>query len=149
VLGAFPLALILARTFDRFFLRHNPSVQFRRDAVGWLSLALLRRSQEERYGLEMRTPSMKTVTLTFQELFLLAGTRTILGEGVALLVAKRLNDPQRETAGVVLTAIGLLTTVPRALEILGKANAPMSSPPIPLRSVTAAWPVGKHTARRD
>jgi hypothetical protein len=65
---------------------------------------------------------MNTVTLTFPELFLLVGTRALLGAGVALLIAKRLTDEQRETAGTVLVGIGLLTTVPLALEVFGKAK---------------------------
>jgi len=66
---------------------------------------------------------MKTVTLTIPELFLLVGTRALLGAGVALLIAKRLTDQQRETAGTVLVGIGLLTTVPLAFEVFGKAKA--------------------------
>ena len=65
---------------------------------------------------------MKTVTLTFPELFLLVGTRAMLGAGIALLLARRLSDAQRETAGTLLTAIGLLTTVPLAFEVLGKST---------------------------
>jgi hypothetical protein len=65
---------------------------------------------------------MKTVTLTFPELLLLAGTRALLGAGIALLVSRRLSDPQRETAGVVLTAVGVLTTIPLAFEVLGKTD---------------------------
>ena len=65
---------------------------------------------------------MKTVTLTFPELALLVGTRAMLGAGIALLIAKRLTDPQRETAGIVLAGVGLLTTVPLAFELLGKSE---------------------------
>ena len=65
---------------------------------------------------------MKTVTFTFPELFLLVGTRAMLGAGIALLLARRLSDEQRETAGTLLTAIGLLTTVPLAFEVLGKST---------------------------
>ena len=65
---------------------------------------------------------MKTVTLTFPELFLLVATRAMLGAGIALLLARRLSDEQRETAGTLLTAIGLLTTVPLAFEVLGKST---------------------------
>ena len=65
---------------------------------------------------------MKTVTLTFPELFLLVGTRAMLGAGIALLLARRLSDEQRETAGTLLTAIGRLTTVPLAFEVLGKST---------------------------
>jgi len=56
-------------------------------------------------------------------LFILVGTRALFGAGVALLIAKRLTDQQRETAGTVLVGIGLLTTVPLALEILGKIKS--------------------------
>jgi len=45
-----------------------------------------------------------------------------LGAGLALLVAGRLSRAQRETAGVVLTVIGLLTTLPLAAEIIGKTE---------------------------
>jgi hypothetical protein len=65
---------------------------------------------------------MRTTTLTFPELILIAATRGMLGAGLALLVAKRLSDQQRETAGTILTAIGLLTTVPLALEAFGKMD---------------------------
>ena len=66
---------------------------------------------------------MKTVALSIPELFLLIGTRVLLGAGVALLIAKRLTDQQRVTAGTVLAGIGLLTTVPLAFEVLGKLKA--------------------------
>jgi hypothetical protein len=65
---------------------------------------------------------MKTVTLTFPELLLLVGTRALLGAGIALLVSKRLSDPQRVTAGLVLTGVGILTTIPLACEVLGKTE---------------------------
>lgn len=65
---------------------------------------------------------MKTTTLTFPELILVAATRAMLGAGVALLISRRLNDEQRETAGVVLTAIGVLTTFPLIVEVFGKSE---------------------------
>jgi len=65
---------------------------------------------------------MKTVTLTFPELLLLVGTRALLGAGVALLLARRLSATERETAGRVLTGIGLLTTVPLLFEVFGKSE---------------------------
>ena len=65
---------------------------------------------------------MRTTTLTFPELILIAATRGMLGAGVALLIAKRLSDEQRETAGIILTLIGVLTTVPLALEAFGKSE---------------------------
>jgi hypothetical protein len=65
---------------------------------------------------------MKTVTLTFPELLLIGGTRALLGAGIALLVAEHLTDSQRETAGLVLAGVGILTTFPLAIEVLGKAR---------------------------
>jgi len=65
---------------------------------------------------------MRTTTLTFPELILIGATRGMLGAGLALLIAKRLSEEQRETAGVILTAIGVLTTVPLALEAFGKST---------------------------
>jgi hypothetical protein len=65
---------------------------------------------------------MKTTTVSLPELFLIAGTRAILGAGVALLISKRLSDQQRETAGAILTAIGALTTIPLAIDVLGKTG---------------------------
>lgn len=65
---------------------------------------------------------MRTTTLTFPELILIAATRGMLGAGIALLIAKRLTEQQRETAGAILTAIGLLTTVPLAIEAFGKSE---------------------------
>jgi hypothetical protein len=71
---------------------------------------------------------MKTTTLTFPELILVAVTRGMLGAGVALLIAKRLTEEQRETAGVILTAVGILTTFPLAIEILGKSKFDENQP---------------------
>jgi hypothetical protein len=65
---------------------------------------------------------MKTTTLTFPELILIATTRGMLGAGLAFLISKHLSDEQRETAGVILTAIGILTTFPLVLEVLGKCE---------------------------
>ena len=55
-------------------------------------------------------------------LILIAATRGMLGAGIALLVSRRLTDQQRETAGIILTAIGILTTFPLAAEALGKST---------------------------
>lgn len=62
---------------------------------------------------------MKTTTLTLPELILVAGTRVLLGAGIALLIADHLTSEQRRTAGIILTAVGALTTVPLALEVRG------------------------------
>jgi hypothetical protein len=70
---------------------------------------------------------MKTTNLTIPELALVAGTRGMLGAGLALLISKRLSESQRETAGIVLTAIGALTTIPLVFEVMGKTQSLPSS----------------------
>jgi hypothetical protein len=63
---------------------------------------------------------MKTVRLTLPEVALLAGTRAALGGGVGLLLGERLKSEQRRAVGWTLLVVGLLTTVPLALAVLGK-----------------------------
>ena len=65
---------------------------------------------------------MKTVTLTLPEIALLAGTRAALGAGVGLLLADKLNLEQRKAVGWTLCGVGLLTTIPLAIEVFGKRN---------------------------
>jgi len=62
---------------------------------------------------------MKTTVLTIPELMLVAGTRVLLGAGLALLVADHLDSRQRRAIGLVLTAVGVITTVPLVLEVRG------------------------------
>ena len=63
---------------------------------------------------------MKTVRLTLPEIALLAGTRAALGAGVGLLLGEKLKPEQRQAVGWTLLALGLLTTIPLALEVFGK-----------------------------
>ena len=66
---------------------------------------------------------MKTVTLTLPEIGLLAGTRAALGAGVGLLLSERLSREQRQAVGWTLLVIGLITTIPLALEVFGKRES--------------------------
>jgi hypothetical protein len=66
---------------------------------------------------------MKTVRLTLPEIALLAGTRAALGAGVGLLLGERLNAEQRQAVGWTLLVVGLLTTIPLALEVFGKRES--------------------------
>jgi hypothetical protein len=66
---------------------------------------------------------MKTVRLTLPEIALLAGTRAVLGAGVGLLVGEKLNAEQRRAVGWALLLVGLLTTIPLALEVFGKRES--------------------------
>jgi len=74
---------------------------------------------------------MKTWTVTFPELALLAGTRALLGAGVAFLISQRLSVCERKTAGLILTGVGVLTTIPLAMELMGR-ESPASEPAAPV-----------------
>jgi hypothetical protein len=54
---------------------------------------------------------MKT-ELTLPQLFMVVGTRGMLGAGLGLLLADRLSDGRRRGIGWTLAAIGVLSTVP-------------------------------------
>jgi hypothetical protein len=69
----------------------------------------------------MREIIMKARNVTLPEIMLIAGTRAALGLGLGLLLADKLNKDQRRAVGWSLFMVGALTTVPLALEILGKS----------------------------
>jgi hypothetical protein len=66
---------------------------------------------------------MKERMITLPELALVAGTRAALGAGLALLLAERLSPEQRRAAGWSLFLVGVLTTIPLAVEVLGRRNS--------------------------
>jgi hypothetical protein len=61
---------------------------------------------------------MKRIELPLPELFGIAATRGMLGAGLALLVGEHLDPHQRRLIGVILTTIGVLSTVPFAYDVL-------------------------------
>ena len=63
---------------------------------------------------------MKKAELTLPEIALIAGTRGMLGAGVGLLLADRLNDDQRKSIGWTLLIVGAISTIPLAIEVLSK-----------------------------
>ena len=67
---------------------------------------------------------MRALEITLPELGLIAGTRGALGAGIGLLLADRLNPDQRRAVGWTLLLVGALTTIPLALEVLGKRPGP-------------------------
>ncbi len=62
----------------------------------------------------------KNLRLTLPELAMIAGTRAALGAGLAFLMADRLPRDRRIAVGWALLTIGALTSVPLALEVLGR-----------------------------
>jgi len=65
---------------------------------------------------------MKTVELRLPELGLVVGTRAMLGAGLALLLAHKLDDETRKGVGWTLVAIGAITTIPLAMLVLGRRS---------------------------
>jgi uncharacterized membrane protein YfcA len=61
---------------------------------------------------------MLSRNITLPELALIAGTRAMAGAGIGLLVAPHLKQEQRRTIGWTLLAVGLLTTIPLAADVL-------------------------------
>lgn len=66
---------------------------------------------------------MKARILTIPEIVFIASTRVALGAGIGLLVSRKLNKDQRTGAGWALLGVGVLTTVPILLGIVGKRAA--------------------------
>lgn len=61
---------------------------------------------------------MKNICLPFPELLGIAATRGMLGAGIALLFGDRLDRRERRLLGMILTTVGLLSTVPLAYDVL-------------------------------
>jgi hypothetical protein len=63
---------------------------------------------------------MKKAPLTLPEIALIAGTRGMLGAGIALLLGHRLRNDQRRIVGWTLVTIGVVTTFPLVVDVLSK-----------------------------
>ncbi|HEX6494412.1 MAG TPA: hypothetical protein VF018_02935 [Acidobacteriaceae bacterium] len=71
---------------------------------------------------------MKTATMSGPELALIVGTRVALGIGIGLLLAGKLDSGARRGAGAALLALGALSTIPLAMEVLSHSVEPDSGP---------------------
>jgi hypothetical protein len=58
--------------------------------------------------------------LTIPEIILIAGTRVALGAGLGLLIGDKLSRDARRGAGWALLAVGVLSSVPIFMGVLGK-----------------------------
>ena len=65
-------------------------------------------------------PQMKQHEVTVPQIGLIAGTRAMLGAGIALLLSEKLSTEQRRAIGWTLVAVGALTTIPLALQLLSE-----------------------------
>ena len=63
---------------------------------------------------------MKEKKLTVPEIGLIAMTRVILGVGIGLLFSEKLHQEQRKGIGWTLLAVGVLSTIPIAANVLGE-----------------------------
>jgi len=66
---------------------------------------------------------MRETHLTLPQLAMIAGTRAMAGVGLGLLVADRFSDRPRKAVGWTLLAVGALTTIPLAIEVLGATRS--------------------------
>jgi hypothetical protein len=65
---------------------------------------------------------MKRSELTLPEVGLIAGTRGMLGAGIALLLADRLSEDQRKVIGWTLFLMGVVSTIPLVTDVLSKRH---------------------------
>ncbi len=65
---------------------------------------------------------MRETTLSMPVLSLVAGTRAMLGAGLALLLGERMSRAQRKAAGLSLLLVGVVTTFPLLAEALRKSR---------------------------
>ena len=61
---------------------------------------------------------MRETKLTIPQVALIGGTRGMLGAGIALLLADKLDPERRRAVGWTLFLIGAVSTVPLALKVL-------------------------------
>jgi hypothetical protein len=65
---------------------------------------------------------MKRSELTLPEVGLIAGTRGMLGAGIALLLADRLSEDQRKVIGWTLFLMGVVSTIPLVMDVFSKRH---------------------------
>ena len=70
---------------------------------------------------------MKT-KVSIPDLALIAMTRGLLGAGIGLILAGKLDESQRRPLGWGLIAIGLLSTVPLAVQVFSGIERPAPKP---------------------
>ena len=60
---------------------------------------------------------MRELRMALPELALIGATRGMLGAGIGLLVAGKFGSDRRKVIGIVLAALGALSTIPLALMV--------------------------------
>jgi hypothetical protein len=67
----------------------------------------------------MSEQQMKKHEVTIPQLGVIAGTRAMLGAGIALLLSESLTGEQRRAIGWTMVAVGAVSTIPLAGQLLG------------------------------
>lgn len=65
---------------------------------------------------------MTEKNITLPEMILWTGTRIALGAGIGMLISSRLTKDAIKAAGLALTVVGGLSTIPLAILIMGKKD---------------------------
>jgi hypothetical protein len=60
---------------------------------------------------------MNRTRLSIPEIAIIGGTRAALGAGLGLLLADRLSAEQRRAVGWTLLAVGVISTIPIAIQL--------------------------------
>ena len=63
---------------------------------------------------------MKKRKVTLPEIALIASTRGMLGIGIGLLLSSKLKKGQRQAVGWSLVMVGVITTIPLAMNLFGR-----------------------------
>jgi hypothetical protein len=70
---------------------------------------------------------MRRYMVTIPEVAFIAGTRSALGFGAALLLSRMLSERRRRAIGWAMFGLGVLTTIPAARRLLSRrASAPVT-----------------------
>ena len=63
---------------------------------------------------------MREIPLTFPEIGMINGTRFVIGTGLGLLLAEKIDRHSRKAVGISLLAAGILFSIPAGMSFLGK-----------------------------
>jgi len=66
---------------------------------------------------------MIETNVSLPEMILWTGTRIALGAGIGMLISRRLSKDAMKAAGLALTVVGGVTTIPPAIIIIGKKDS--------------------------
>jgi hypothetical protein len=72
---------------------------------------------------------MREIPLTFPEIGMINGTRFVIGTGLGLLLAEKMDRHTRKAVGISLLAAGILFSIPAGMSFLGKLRGVHSPGP--------------------